>query len=963
MSDKLNPSQRAIADKLEGMMVVDAGPGTGKTKTITERYINLIKRPDVGTSDVLLMTFTRNAAAEMESRVRSTLESIVDEDLLRKSKSIRVTTFDAFCLSVVLDSPDEVGRILGIEEKLTRGASIVENETLNRVWFRSFFDDFLSQRGEDYGDMGAICCDDPLDVLAIIEKLMSRGVFPVKKGWIGMDPKRVLEGDADALMDLVGDPDVLKKLDRKCREDRNMEPCCLYPFETATAQAVMDGMLSEDRTVLFRFIHDVYFDYVKKSIASDRLTFGITSMLAFVALYGNAKVRERNKFRYVMVDEFQDTNACQMMICLMILSEPNLCVVGDWKQGIYGFRNATVENITDFEGRMVAFRRFLNEDSTIVPFHIGEVSKMPLDVNYRSSQEIVDSAFSCLEVRGSESEELVIDRSKIQLIKAAKEDRCKRTHVRYVNEPDIGDAAVRCIKDYLANPEYEIAADEGLRRVRLGDIAVLCRTQKVCKEMMERLTEAGIPAFYQGDIPIMSTREGKLVLAWLRYVNNEKDPWGYMPIMFDLGYTLAECLAVRNGDSTVPSDIVGQRKDLYAKRRRITDLITSIFAFYSLQNDITQSIITVVSSAHSNSLLTISDIVSMIEMDIEKETNYLVERSIDNEAVTIMTMHKSKGLEFPIVVIPKVDQGNIPATRGSSDTFLLDGLLGLRCTKAIADFGTEDEPNRKIVTSWRTALAKAALKPNYDEERRLMFVAMSRAWQYQTLISSKPSRFMKELSDEDYDDCPPDRDIGDFISAQTIVDPPEISGYEDVRVKFGIHELMAFNEEDGTGGMAEELDEKPRRGKKYGTMIHDCAQLMFDGQEPEEDYPELEEVAKVIDRIRCAVEAFSEIDCALPVEGTPAVLRGRIDLIGVFEDHVEIHDYKTDADRSNQAEYEFQLSVYAHAAAGSYPGKPVRCFIDYVYLKETVEFDPLPMGSIRERVEAALDRRTRLNQN
>ena len=209
MSDDLNPSQRAIADKLEGMMVVDAGPGTGKTKTITERYINLIKRQDVGTSDVLLMTFTRNAAAEMESRVKFTLESIVDEDLLRKSKSIRVTTFDAFCLSVVLDSPDEVGRILGIEEKLTRGASIVENETLNRVWFRSFFDDFLSQRGEDYGDMGAICCDDPLDVLAVIEKLMSRGVFPVKKGWIGMEPQRVLEGDVDALMSMVGDPDVL----------------------------------------------------------------------------------------------------------------------------------------------------------------------------------------------------------------------------------------------------------------------------------------------------------------------------------------------------------------------------------------------------------------------------------------------------------------------------------------------------------------------------------------------------------------------------------------------------------------------------------------------------------------------------------------------------------------------------------------------------------------------------------
>ncbi len=961
MSD-LNPSQKAIAEALEGMMVVDAGPGTGKTKTITERYVNLIKRDDVDASDVLLMTFTRNAAAEMESRVRAELESIVDERLLRKSKSLRVTTFDAFCLSVVLDSPDEVGRILGIEEKLTRGASIVENETLNIAWFRSFFDDFLSERGEDYGDISAICCDRSKDVLKIIEKLMSKGVFPVRKGWIGMDAMKVLKGDEEQLLSLVGKEKSAEELDKKYKENDDMEPSGLHPFSLATADAIRAEMSAEDREPLFRFIHDIYYEYVRKSIASDRLTFGITSMLAFVALYGNSKVRERNKYRYVMVDEFQDTNACQMMICLMILAEPNLCVVGDWKQGIYGFRNATVENITDFEGRMVSFRRFLNEDSLIVPFRIGEIATMPLDVNYRSSQAIVDSAFRCLEIRGSADEELRIDRSKIQLIRADNEARCEHTHVRFVNDSDIGYATVRCIKDYLSNPEYRIADKDGLRRARPGDIAVLCRTKRVCKEMMECLTDAGIPAFYQGDIPIMSSREGKLVLAWLRYVNNEEDPWGYMPILFDLGYTLAECMAIRNKESPIPAEIVRQRKDLYAKRRRITDLITSIFAFYSLQNDITQSITTVLSTAHRSSLLTISDIVTMIESDIMSETEYPVEKSIDSAAVTIMTMHKSKGLEFPIVIIPKVNRNNIPMTGGRDGLFVFNDLLGLRCKDSIADLGSEGQSNRMIVKSWRTALAQTLQDADYDEERRLLFVAMSRAWQYQTLISSNPSQFMKDLSGEEYEECPPDCDLALIGQDECLAEPPDLGGYEDSRVKFGIHELMSFNLEDGTGGMEEAADERPRRGKKYGTRIHDCAQLMFNGQEPEEDYPELKEVAKVIERIRCAVESDCEIDCALPVEGTPAVLRGRIDLIGVFEDHVEIHDYKTDADRTNQAEYEFQLSVYAHAAAGTYKGKPVKCFIDYVGLGETVEFDPLPMSSIKERVERELDRRSRANE-
>jgi superfamily I DNA/RNA helicase len=97
-----------------------------------------------------------------------------------------------------------------------------------------------------------------------------------------------------------------------------------------------------------------------------------------------------------MVDEFQDTNANQMMISLMILSEPNLCVVGDWKQGIYGFRFVTIENIIDFERKAVEMRRFLNDDYTRIRYRIPEISKLPLDVNFRSSQQIIDKAFECI---------------------------------------------------------------------------------------------------------------------------------------------------------------------------------------------------------------------------------------------------------------------------------------------------------------------------------------------------------------------------------------------------------------------------------------------------------------------------------------------------------------------------------------------------------------------------------------
>ena len=167
---KLNPSQQAIADFLDGMLVVDAGPGTGKTHTIVERYVNLISREDVSPRDVLLLTFTRNAASEMEERIKKALS---ERGMQEESKLVQARTFDSFCLSVIMDSPENAGELFGIEERLSRGATISSNDTLNRQHFRSYLDRFLNERGDDYGDWAAIASQNPRDMFSLIEKLMS----------------------------------------------------------------------------------------------------------------------------------------------------------------------------------------------------------------------------------------------------------------------------------------------------------------------------------------------------------------------------------------------------------------------------------------------------------------------------------------------------------------------------------------------------------------------------------------------------------------------------------------------------------------------------------------------------------------------------------------------------------------------------------------------------------------------
>ena len=118
MSD-LNESQKRIAEHSEGMLVVDAGPGTGKTHTIVRRYVNLISKPDVRSEEVLLLTFTNNAAEEMEQRAKAALSGL---DGRGPSKDVRAKTFDAFCLSVVLEFAEDVSEFFDIRESLSRSA-------------------------------------------------------------------------------------------------------------------------------------------------------------------------------------------------------------------------------------------------------------------------------------------------------------------------------------------------------------------------------------------------------------------------------------------------------------------------------------------------------------------------------------------------------------------------------------------------------------------------------------------------------------------------------------------------------------------------------------------------------------------------------------------------------------------------------------------------------------------------
>ncbi len=988
---KLNDKQLDIANAKDGLLVVDAGPGTGKTHTITQRYINLIT-DSVSPAEILMVTFTRNSAAEMRERIRKKL--IEEGTALKKDKdpekknlgtvlldardNVRTSTFDAYCLHIVLGSPEIISDFFGLKETLSRGASLVENETMNRAYFQSFYSEFSKEYSHLYRrggkDYPAIMADHVGDLYSMIVRLMSFGIIPLADDeWFDNGKKRMI-GDTKAVLAEMAETSGqdLAQLDygrtgKHWAPDVPQELCLegTADKDTVLPDWILREAAEEDRELLIYFIRHVYYEYIRQSVRDNRLTFSLVKIFAFAALYNDENVRKQNSVEYLMVDEFQDTDEMQLMICLMLLKKGNLCVVGDWKQGIYGFRNATVDNIRMFKTKVCGFIDSLG-DRVAFGFDDQPYKWVSLEVNYRSTRAILDPAFKAIRAKATMTEKFTPDEDSITELVSHKESDAEKKSGLYLKHTaceywysdedgseyeDIADKIV----EYLESGRYSIVEDDGtVREPRFGDIAVLFRKFSDCYELYKVLKSRGIPAFLQGDTEIMSSPPGKLALAWLRFVNDSGDRRGIAAIMAYMGYTLPQIRYVFGTDdreemlSRIPLHIIKERNFLIGKRKRPNNLLTSIFAFHRIgegdtpedlaQADIAQAIIRVVSSSYSGSLMTIPDIIRLLEEDIEQSTTYNIDSILGTGAVTVQTMHKAKGLEYPIVVVGGLSTRKMPSPDRNTGILRYDDVHGIRCRREYISAGGTDG----IVDSWRCKVVDNARTTDYDEERRVLFVATSRAKQYMFITSnSEVSNFYLELAGGKVRGARPEKlELTKDRLPEEDVKEPSIPRYTRRRQNIAVHDIMEYKEGAEESG----------KGKQHGKDVHSAAEQMALGKPYDTSLTETVYISKVIEPLKAAV-LKAEYDCSLPVGDV--TVRGTIDLLADFGDRIEIHDWKTDIDKRNLDSYVTQLSVYGHAAAQS-RNVPVRCFVDFVAQNETVEISMIPMEEIADKVQEFL---------
>ena len=657
----LNPDQFRAVTHGDGPLLVVAGAGTGKTQVITRRIAWLIATRRARPSEILALTFTDKAAEEMAVRV--------DQLVPYGYTDTAISTFHAFGDALIREFALELG--LPPDVRVLSRAEVV-------IFLREHLFDFEL---DEYRPLG-----DPTRFLSALAALFSR-----------------------------------------CK-DEDISPAAYLAFAEALAAQAVPAVESgrEDANALVEAarrqleLARAYGRYQELLASNGFIDFGDQVALALRLVRESAAARERvqARFRYILVDEFQDTNRAQAeLVGLLAERHRNVTVVGDDDQAIYAFRGAAIDNILDFKERYRGAR-------TVV-----------LRRNYRSLAPVLDAAYRLVRFNDPDRLEVRTGISK------------RLRPERVADSP----APVRVEAFASGSEEADWVAAEIGRRIEAGarprDHAILVRANNHADPLLRSLNIAGIPWRFSGTSGLYSRPEVRLLMAFLRSVadlgssvdvyaiaasevyglggedltaivttarRRNRSVWdvleeldrqpGILRIAPDSRASVSRLVA----DLRTYSALAHERpagEVLYAFLRG-TGLLARLAGTDSVgAEEALQNIARFFEIVRAQSALLSDDravfvarhLQTLIEAGDDPATADL---DPDADAVAVLTVHKAKGLEFPVVFLPGLVAGRFPLP-GRGEPLALPAGLG------------RGEPQTP-----ETFLA---------EERRLFYVAMTRA--------------------------------------------------------------------------------------------------------------------------------------------------------------------------------------------------------------------------------------------
>lgn len=906
-----NKQQKELIENTDGLYLVDAGAGTGKTFTITRRYLRLLDQ-GVEPDDIFLCTFTRNAADEIAERIiqRSDVKAA-------KIYEAPISTFHSHCQKMLERHGFEAPQILGIDDHMTENIRVMESQIRERQEFEQFMQGFVEERSEYNEYYCTVRSYDEL--LDLVKSLAAKGVFPTEDGWF-KNTEEYLDGDKEEFKQ------VFKQANQPVEKNGNTSQSRLRGrlnsmryknflddapdieevrggYGTKTVRRdFCDKAFDEDREDLKQFIHDLYFEYIKYCLSRNYLNFSFLMMFTYALLYEEPRVRREERFEYLMIDEFQDTNEIQFKLALLLAKKPNICAVGDWKQSIYSFQHASVENIQKFNERLKKYCEELNSDEKRVKFNPDSIQEIKLKQNYRSCQDILDFSEKSLDLPGNRYEQ--VRTPEITSLESQKQGQ-KSKIKKMVSEDEV-EAVLHQIQQVVDNEDYIHEEDGEERTLGYGDIAVLTRTRTFGLELQEIARQHGIPVAYEGGVELFKTNPSILLLAWLRILNSNSRR-GWAVVLEEAGYKLDEAKHVLEEEDH-PEDMVEFRDEL-DELDSINAVARRVFRKYGISNAFTEKIIEVLENTFSSSFMNTGQLTQFMEKNIEEDEIYQVDNSEKQNTVKIQTIHAAKGLEYPAVFISDINQGKFPSNNSGNSAITYEDPIGLRQKKIY-----RKQEYAYSFDNWRTEILSKALTGDYDEERRLMYVAMTRAEQHLFLTAEegRESSFFIELDKE------PERVIPDL---------------EEVEVEEEEHEVF---EVDGDyrcpkkSSVHSELDIEDGGGKEHGQKVHEFAEKHINGEDVRPRDESERELKEFIDSLEGDLRSEVPVKIPMNKEGGKTVYSGKIDLLNVRDEKVKIIDFKTDDSDENSQEYRKQLELYKKAIEQLYPDRTVQASLFHV---------------------------------
>jgi len=956
MSDPTpNDAQRRLIENTEGAYLVDAGPGTGKTFAVARRYGNIVDRAGVEPDDVLLATFTRSAATEMKERV-------VDRSAygLRELADAPIRTFHSHCHEVLREHGHAAPTHLGLDERITGSTRVVDDELVEAERFREFFDGFRDDHPEHAGFYRVL--SEPGELLDLIRELAAKGVFPTTDGWYG-DGESHLDGDFDAFkqrFDAANRPRNDGRKQSALREDLSRFGRNKAYLSDAPSKSELRGgrgtkrldddvardVFFEDREALKSFVHDAYVEYVRFALRRNYLTFGFLQLFAFVLLREEPRVREEAQFEYVMVDEFQDTSEIQFKLALLLSGTENFCAVGDWKQSIYSFQYADVRNILEFEGRLARFAADLNDDADRVSFDAPDPTRIELRENYRSTASVIDLSERAIETPATSGE--AVDAPLDDVVELSSNAAVDNTVVEGIAHEDEHEAVLTKIQEVVGNDDYAVeGADGEPRPPEYGDVAVFTRTRDYGRELLDAADEYDFPVAYDGGIELFRTDPAKLLLAWLRILESDAER-GWAVVLERAGYAFDEIDHALE-TASYPSDAVAFR-DALRELESVGAVARRVLDRYGFAGDTADVLLHTIQSTYDATTVTRGELIRFVERGIETGSTVDISATAGDDAVTVQTIHTAKGLEYPIVVLANMNEGRFPPRTGGSSVIEYRDPVGLRSRKRYSEEGTHPH----VYDSWRHDVLRRCLPREYDEERRLLYVAVSRAESHVVFAAGEePNAFLQELpvEIEEMDPAVEPFDRGEPADAElpfAVTTPEGPIGHTP-------HSLMdeTVFEESGERPEAGPDPEPEPRGMDFGSRVHDFAEAYALGDDVTPSNDHERRIVALLEDLPGELHVEEPVTLPIDVDGRRVTVSGIADLVHETAGRVEVIDYKTDATRRAQSEYRKQLSVYYHVLDEWFPDKTVTVSLFYTVDGARERIEPLPIAELRELVRAA----------